>query len=127
MQGKGAAHMDFMTQLNEFAANLDGIVWSMPLVILCLGVGLYLSIRMGLPQIRLFGDMIRLLTGKENFEKRTDEIDAQQPEENGKRTGVLAGAFTEAVSGELGEGATGSLGRQKEEHKKGKGISAFQS
>lgn len=127
MQGKGAAHMDFMTQLNEFAANLDGIVWSMPLVILCLGVGLYLSIRMGLPQIRLFGDMIRLLTGKENFEKRTDEIDAQQPEENGKRTGVLAGAFTEAVSGELGEGATGSLGSQKDEHKKGKGISAFQS
>lgn len=121
-----------MEQFTAFCEDIDGLVWSMPLVILCLGVGLFLSIRLGFPQVRLFGDMIRLLTGRENFEKRQDEqlAASELAEGAGKAKGeksVLSGAFAEAVSGELGEGASGSLGRAEAEHKKGKGISAFQS
>ncbi|MBS7341344.1 MAG: alanine:cation symporter family protein [Lachnospiraceae bacterium] len=40
---------------------LNGIIWSMVLVVLCLGVGLYLSFRMKFPQVRLFREMKRLL------------------------------------------------------------------
>ena len=57
---------EFNRLFSEFASTLDDIVWSMPLVLLCLGVGLFLSIRMGFPQIRLFGDMVRLLLGKDS-------------------------------------------------------------
>lgn len=66
-----------MEQFTEFAANLDSLVWSMPLVILCLGAGLYLSIRMGFPQVRMFGDMIKLLAGKE--ERNDGEGDGITP------------------------------------------------
>lgn len=45
--------------------NLDGLVWSMLLVVLCLGVGLYMSLRMRFPQLRLLKEMVRLLTSKE--------------------------------------------------------------
>jgi alanine or glycine:cation symporter, AGCS family len=54
-----------MEQFSQFVTNVDGIVWSMVLVLLCLGVGLYLSLRMRFPQIRLLKEMVRLLTDKE--------------------------------------------------------------
>lgn len=54
-----------MEQFSQFVSNVDGIVWSMVLVLLCLGVGLYLSLRMRFPQIRLVKEMVRLLTDKE--------------------------------------------------------------
>lgn len=41
--------------------NLNGIVWCMALVVLCLGAGLWFSIRMKFPQVRMFKDMVHLL------------------------------------------------------------------
>ena len=51
-----------------FVNQMDAMVWSMVLVVLCLGVGLYLSLRLKFPQIRLVKEMIKLLTSKEESE-----------------------------------------------------------
>ena len=53
--------MILMQTFANLVSSVDGIIWSMALVILCLAVGLYLSIRMKFPQVRLIGEMVRLL------------------------------------------------------------------
>ena len=53
-----------MESFSVFVNNVDSLVWSMVLVALCLGVGLYLSIRMKFPQIRTDEEMIHLLMDK---------------------------------------------------------------
>ena len=57
-----------MESFSVFVNNVDSIVWSMLLVALCLGVGLYLSIRLRFPQVRLLKEMVHLLTAKEESE-----------------------------------------------------------
>lgn len=53
-----------MEAFNNFVNTLNAYVWSDWLVYLCLVTGVYFTIRMGFPQIRLIGEMIRLLLGK---------------------------------------------------------------
>ncbi|MDD3115445.1 MAG: alanine/glycine:cation symporter family protein [Anaerovibrio sp.] len=48
--------------------NLDAVIWSMALVGLCLGAGLYLSVRLRFPQLRLLVEMVRLLFGEKKSE-----------------------------------------------------------
>lgn len=55
---------NFSVLVNE----LDALIWSMALVSLCLGAGLYLSVRLGFPQVRLIGEMVRLLFGDKKSE-----------------------------------------------------------
>lgn len=57
-----------MEKFSMFVNQMDAIVWSMVLVVLCLGVGLYLSLRLKFPQIRLVKEMVKLLTSKEDSE-----------------------------------------------------------
>lgn len=57
-----------MEKFSMFVNQMDAIVWSMVLVVLCLGVGLYLSLSLKFPQIRLVKEMIKLLTSKEESE-----------------------------------------------------------
>ena len=57
-----------MEKFSMFVNQMDAMVWSMVLVVLCLGVGLYLSLRLKFPQIRLVKEMIKLLTSKEDSE-----------------------------------------------------------
>ena len=57
-----------MEKFSLFVNQMDAMVWSMVLVVLCLGVGLYLSIRLKFPQIRLVEEMVKLLTSKEESE-----------------------------------------------------------
>ena len=57
-----------MEKFSVFVNNVDSLVWSMVLVVLCLGVGLYLSIRLKFPQVRLMKEMIHLLMDKEESE-----------------------------------------------------------
>ena len=47
--------------MNEAVAFLNGIIWSRGLIYLCLGVGLYFSIRTRFMQVRGVGEMIRLM------------------------------------------------------------------
>ena len=48
----------FVNAMNK----LNDIVWSMPLVFLCLAAGIWFSVRMKFPQIRLFKDMVKQLS-----------------------------------------------------------------
>ena len=57
-----------MEKFSLFVNQIDAMVWSMVLVVLCLGVGLYLSLRLKFPQIRLIKEMVKLLTSKEESE-----------------------------------------------------------
>ena len=57
-----------MEKFSMFVNQIDAMVWSMVLVVLCLGVGLYLSLSLKFPQIRLVKEMIKLLTSKEESE-----------------------------------------------------------
>lgn len=58
-----------MEKFSMFVNQMDAMVWSMVLVVLCLGVGLYLSLSLKFPQIRLVKEMIKLLTSKEESER----------------------------------------------------------
>lgn len=57
MKSGGAIVELFTNAMN----GLNDILWSMPLVFLCLGAGLWFSIRMKFPQVRLFKEMVHLL------------------------------------------------------------------
>ena len=46
--------------MTKILAQLNAVVWGAPALILILGVGLYLSIRMGFPQLRLFPQAVRV-------------------------------------------------------------------
>jgi AGCS family alanine or glycine:cation symporter len=51
--------------VSEIVKYLDGLIWSPPLIYLCLGAGLYFSIRTRFMQIRAFTEMLRLtVTGR---------------------------------------------------------------
>ena len=45
--------------MNEFLTAINDVLWSMPLVILVLGAGVYFSVRMAFPQFRYFKEMIK--------------------------------------------------------------------
>ena len=57
-----------MEQFSIIVNELDSLIWSMSLVGLCLGVGLYLSVRLGFPQIRYMKEMVTLLFGDKSTE-----------------------------------------------------------
>lgn len=57
--------------LETIVTKVNDIVWSPPLIVLVLGAGIYLSLRMKFPQIRLFKEMFRLLN--DNKGKGSDE------------------------------------------------------
>lgn len=57
-----------MDRFTILVNDLDSMIWSMSFVVLCLGVGLYLSISLKFVQIRLLKDMVSLLFG----DKRSD-------------------------------------------------------
>lgn len=57
--------------MNGLASIVDwvnGVIWSPPLVALCLGAGLYLSIRLGFPQVRYLKEMAKLAVSSEKSE-----------------------------------------------------------
>ena len=56
--------------LDDLTTQMYNIIWALPLTILALGTGLYFSLRMKFPQIRLFKDMVHYLLGRDR--KRED-------------------------------------------------------
>ncbi|TVT76881.1 MAG: alanine:cation symporter family protein [Denitromonas halophila] len=74
--------------MNEFVSILNSYIWSPALVYLCLGVGLYFSVRTRFMQVRGFNEMLRLI-----FEGRSSA------------SGVSSfQALTIALSGRVGTG-----------------------
>jgi Na+/alanine symporter len=53
-----------MGEASEFLGKIAGYIWSMPLVILLVGTGVYFSIRLIFPQFRRFGHAIAICRGK---------------------------------------------------------------
>ena len=54
--------MQLIESVNDF---LNSIVWGWPTMILLVGTGIYLSVRMGMPQITKFGTMMRTCLGRD--------------------------------------------------------------
>lgn len=54
-----------MNFLDQLTTQLYNIIWAIPLIVLALGTGLYFSLRMRFPQLRLIKDMVRFLLGKD--------------------------------------------------------------
>lgn len=50
-----------MEIFNNIVNTISSVVWSNVLVVLCLAAGIYFSVRLKFPQLRLFKDMVHLL------------------------------------------------------------------
>lgn len=50
--------------MTNFLSELNGLVWGAPALLLILGVGLYLSLRLGFVQLRLLPRALRLFAAK---------------------------------------------------------------
>ena len=57
-----------MDRFSAIVTRMDDAIWSMLLVALCLGVGLFLSLRMRFPQLRLLKEMGRVLKNGDIFQ-----------------------------------------------------------
>jgi len=67
--------MNFIQQLTDWSGQLSGLLWGNPLtLVILLGTGLYLTIRMGLIQVRGFTHAAALVSGKYNRREDTGEV-----------------------------------------------------
>jgi len=57
-------NLTWLGEVSEFLGKIAGYIWSMPLVILLVGTGVYFSIRLIFPQFRRFGHAIAIARGK---------------------------------------------------------------
>lgn len=81
--------------MNEFVSTLNGYIWSPALIYLCLGVGLYFSIRTRFVQVRGFGEMIRLMFAGEKSFAGVSSFQALTMSLSGRvGTGNIAGVAT---------------------------------
>ena len=65
--------VEFITELNS---TINGFVWGLPMMVLILGVGIYLSARCGFPQFCHFGHIMKNTLGKalEKTEKKEGSV-----------------------------------------------------
>lgn len=79
---------------------LNGIIWSQALIWLCLGAGLYFSVRTRFLQVRHVGHMIRLLFGGQSSAKGISSFQAFALAVSGRvGTGNIAGVATAITMG----------------------------
>ena len=67
--------IQFITDLND---TINGFVWGIPMMVLILGVGVYLTVRCGFPQFRHFIYIMKNTLGKA-FEKTEKKDGAVSP------------------------------------------------
>jgi AGCS family alanine or glycine:cation symporter len=84
----------------DFFDTINSIVWSPPLIYLCLGAGLYFSIRTKLVQLRRIPDMVRLTFSGEKSESGVSSFQALAMSLAGRiGTGNIAGVATAIAFG----------------------------
>jgi AGCS family alanine or glycine:cation symporter len=67
--------MDFFARLTDWSGQLSSLLWGSPLTLIALlGTGLYLTIRMGLIQVRGFGHAVSLISGKYSCQSDSGEV-----------------------------------------------------
>lgn len=86
--------------MNEFVAVVNGIIWSKALIALCLGVGLYFSIRSRFLQLRHVREMIRLMFDGKSSDSGVSSFQALTMTLAGRvGTGNIAGVATAITFG----------------------------
>ena len=102
MQESGTSIAEFLSNL---VATLNGYVWSSALVYLCLGAGLFYSLLTRFVQVRLFGEMLRLLFSSKESERGISSFQALAVSLSGRvGTGNIAG-----VAAAIGFGGPGAV------------------
>ncbi len=97
--------VEIITKVNS---TINGFVWGLPMMILILGVGLYLSIRCGLPQFRYFGHIMKNTLGKA-FQK-TEKKEGSVSPFKAMCTALAASIGTGNIAGVSGAIAIGGPG-----------------
>jgi alanine or glycine:cation symporter, AGCS family len=86
--------------VSEFVQYLDGLVWSQPLIYLCLGAGLYFSIRTRFMQVRGFMEMLRLTAGGKKSDAGVSSFQSLAMSLSGRiGVGNIAGIATAIAAG----------------------------
>ena len=86
--------------MNQIVDFINGIVWSRALIYLCLGTGLYFSIRTRFVQVRGFADMIRLMFSGEKSAAGVSSFQALAMSLSGRvGIGNIAGVATAITFG----------------------------
>ena len=91
--------------MQEAVDTLNGIIWSNALIYLCLGAGLFFSLLTRFVQVRLFGEMIRLLFSSKESDRGISSFQALSVSLSGRvGTGNIAG-----VAAAIGFGGPGAV------------------
>lgn len=86
--------------MSDFINQINKIVWSDALVYLCLGTGVYFTIRFGLPQLRYLRSMVTLLFSGGSSSKGISSFQAFSLAISGRvGTGNIAGVATAIAMG----------------------------
>ena len=97
--------MNFISELNS---TINGFVWGLPMMVLILGVGVYLSVRCGFPQFAHFGHIMKNTLGKA-FEK-TEKKEGSVSPFKAMCTALAASIGTGNIAGVSGAIAIGGPG-----------------
>ena len=54
----------FWKQITEFTSRMDQVIWGRPMLMLLLGTGIFLTVRLGFMQFRRFGWVMQKTVGK---------------------------------------------------------------
>ena len=86
--------------MEAFVNYLNGIIWSSALIYLCLGTGLYFSLRTRFLQVRHFGHMLRIMREGKSSEAGVSSFQALTMSLSGRvGTGNIAGVATAIAIG----------------------------
>ncbi len=86
--------------MDKIVGAINDVIWSPALIFLCLGVGLYFSIRSRFAQVRHFGEMIRLMLDGKSDESGVSSFQALAMTLAGRvGTGNIAGVATAITFG----------------------------
>ncbi|SHF78443.1 alanine or glycine:cation symporter, AGCS family [Flavobacterium segetis] len=86
--------------MEDFVGTINGIIWSDALIVLCLGTGLYFSLRTRFLQVRHFKEMFRLLFDGKSTESGVSSFQALSMSLAGRvGTGNIAGVATAIAFG----------------------------
>ena len=86
--------------MDDIINTLNNLIWSKALIALCLGAGLYFSIRTRFMQVRGFGEMIRLMTNGSTSASGVSPFQALAMSLSGRvGTGNIAGVATAIAFG----------------------------
>ena len=97
--------VNVITEIND---KINGFVWGLPMMVLILGVGIYLSARCGFPQFRHFGHIMKNTLGKA-FEKSEKKAGSVSPFK-AMCTALAASIGTGNIAGVSGAIAIGGPG-----------------